>query len=306
MKDARNQRLCSPCDRNRGAHDNAADQEPREQQNIAYGSDLTKDAYLRESPRSDWRVPICTTTNGRVFVTGRTEAFAEDHAVGYFGRRSPALPIPSVWGPLREGSWNLQNAAGGAFIGILIIFLLVGAWAWMLVLFKKGPRALLGHEQVVVHPFENIVLYRRGVFDRILSPGVYWIWPKNRNLIRIDMRPTVLQIAQGLVTSDQLLANLRCMARIQVKDPKALIEGTQNYRDEVCARLQSVVREMGKQRTFKDLHLNQDEFNLTAQNLATQTIRDIGCECARFELLEAQSAGALTELKDKQVGFGPH
>lgn len=120
------------------------------------------------------------------------------------------------------------------------------------------------------------------------------------------MRPAVLHIAQGLVTSDQLLANLRCIARIQVKDPKAVIEGSQNYRDEVCARLQSVVREMGKQRTFKNLHLNQDEFNSTAQKLATEAIRDIGCECAGFELLEAQSAGALTELEDKQVGFGPH
>lgn len=184
--------------------------------------------------------------------------------------------------------------------------LVVGAWTWILVLFKKGPRALLGQQQVVVHHFENIVLYRRGVFDRILSPGIHWIWSKNRTPIRIDMRPAVLHIAQGLVTSDQLLANLRCIARIQVKDPKAVIEGTQNYRDEVCARLQSVVREMGKQRTFKNLHLNQDEFNSTAQKLATEAIRDIGCECAGFELLEAQSAGALTELEDKQVGFGPH
>jgi len=120
------------------------------------------------------------------------------------------------------------------------------------------------------------------------------------------MHPAVFQIAQGLVTSDQLLANLRCMARIQVMDPKAVVEGTQNYRDEVSARLQSIVKAMGKQRTFKDLHLNQDEFNSTAQKLATQAIRDIGCECAGFELLEAQSAGALTELEGKTMGFGPH
>jgi len=198
------------------------------------------------------------------------------------------------------------DVAGGVAFVFLVIALVAGAWGWVLVLFKKGPRALLGSEQVVVHPFESVVLYRRGVFDRILSPGIHWISPKNRNLIRIDMRPAVLQIAQGLVTSDQLLANLRCMVRIQVTDPKAVIEGTQNYRDEVCARLQSVVRMMGKQRTFKDLHLNQDEFNSTAQKLATQAIRDIGCECAGFELLEAQSAGTLTELEGKKVGFGPH
>jgi uncharacterized membrane protein YqiK len=138
-------------------------------------------------------------------------------------------------------------------------------------------------------------------------PGIHWVWPKNGNLIRVDMRPAVLQIAQGLVTSDQRLANLRCMARIQVKeDAKAVIEAAQNYQNEVCARLQSVVRVMVKQRTFKDLHLNQDEFNSTAQKLAAQAIQDIGCACTGFELLEAQSGGALTELEGKQIGFGPH
>jgi regulator of protease activity HflC (stomatin/prohibitin superfamily) len=165
---------------------------------------------------------------------------------------------------------------------------------------------LLGYEQIVVHPFESVVVYKRGVFDRILPPGIHWLWWKNGHLIRVDMRPAVFQIVQGLVTSDQLLANLRCMARIQVMDPKAVVEGTQNYRDEVSARLQSIVKAIGKQRTFKDLHLNQDEFNSTAQKLATQAIRDIGCECAGFELLEAQSAGALTELEGKTMGFGPH
>ena len=183
---------------------------------------------------------------------------------------------------------------------------MVGAWAWILLLFKKGPQALLGYEQLVVHPFETVVVYRGGVFDRILSPGIHWISSKNRHLITVDMRPAVFQIAQGLVTSDQLLANLRCMARIQVTDPKAVVEGTQSYRDEVCARLQSIVKAIGKQRTFKDLHLNQDEFNSTARKLATEAIRGIGCECAGFELLEAQSAGALTELEGNKMGFGPH
>src|SRR5262249_12016101 len=156
-------------------------------------------------------------------------------------------------------SGNLGDAAGGAFVGILVIALIVGAWAWIVLLLKRGPRAFFGYEQVIVHPFESVVLYKRGVFNRILSPGIHWIWWKNaHHLIRIDMRPAVFQIVQGLVTSDQLLANLRCMARIQVRDPKAVVEGTQNYRDEVSGQLQSVVKGIGKHRTFRDLHLNQD------------------------------------------------
>ena len=125
-------------------------------------------------------------------------------------------------------------------------------------------------------------------------------------MLKVDMRPEVVQIAQGTITSDHFPILLRCVARIQVKDPRAVIESAQNYRNEVCVRLQSVVKLIGNQRSFRDIHLNHESFNVTAQRHATQAIADIGCECIGFELLQAESSRSLADLEDKKIGFGSH
>lgn len=187
-----------------------------------------------------------------------------------------------------------------------MIVLFVGAWGWIVALFKRGPRALLGYDRVVIHQFENAILYRNGVFDRILLPGVHWTSLKDRMMLKIDMRPEVVQIAQGAVTSDHSPVLLRYVARIRVKDPRAAIESSQNYRHDVLVRLQSIVKMIGNQRSFKDLQLHHETFNGVALTHATQAVADIGCECIGFELLQAEPSGSLEDLEDKKMGFGPH
>jgi len=177
---------------------------------------------------------------------------------------------------------------------------------WILVLFKKGPKALFGYDQVVVHQFENALLYKNAVFSRIILPGIHWTWLKNRTLIKVDTRPEVIQIAQGTVTSDHFPVLLRCIVRIQVRDPKKAIESSQNYRQDAQARLQSIVKMIGKRRSFRQLHLSHDEFDAIAQKLATEAIAEIGCECLGFELLQVESAGTMADLEDKRIGFGAH
>jgi regulator of protease activity HflC (stomatin/prohibitin superfamily) len=190
-----------------------------------------------------------------------------------------------------------------AIIGIILV---IGAWTWLLILIKRGPWPLLGYEQVVVHKFETVVVYRNGSFSRTLSPGNHWLRLRAPQLVRVDVRPEVCQIQQGAMTSDRVPVILRCVARFQIYDARAAVENTQNYRNEVYARLQSVTKKLGEQRTLQELHLNHEEFNAVAQKLATDAIQDVGCTCIAFELLQAESAGALPDLEGKSVGFGPH
>ena len=51
---------------------------------------------------------------------------------------------------------------------LIVIALLLGVWTWLLVLFKKGPRGLLGFNRVIVQQFENVLLYKNGVYERAL------------------------------------------------------------------------------------------------------------------------------------------
>ena len=195
---------------------------------------------------------------------------------------------------------------GALLAAVIGIFLLIGAWAWIMILVKRGPWALLGYDPVVVHKFETVVVYKNGTFNRILPPGMHWIRMKDPQLIRVDTRPEVCQIAQGTITSDRVPVTLRCVARFQISDAKTAVEATQNYRNEVYARTQSIIKRLGEQRTLKDLHQEHDRFNQAAQKLAADAIRDVGCTCIDLELLDAESSGALPDLDSKSVGFGPH
>jgi regulator of protease activity HflC (stomatin/prohibitin superfamily) len=175
-----------------------------------------------------------------------------------------------------------------------------------LALFKKGPRALLGQEKIIVNPFDNVVVYRKGSFERVLSPGVYWLSTKNARLVPIDTRPEVLPIAQGAITADRVPVVLRCLARVQIKDARSAVECGKDYHGEVFAILQSTIKETGQKWNLKDLYLRQNEFSADAQRLAQQSVGAIGIDCFSFELLQTESSGELPDFDQKDIGFRPH
>src|SRR5688572_17108881 len=123
------------------------------------------------------------------------------------------------------------------FYAVLGICLLLGAWAWLLLFIRKGPRALLGYEKVVLNQFENAAVYKDGHFERILEPGVHWVQSSNRRLTLVDVRPEVYRIDQTCVTSDHFTAAVRYVARVRIRDPRAAISISQNHKEEVAARL---------------------------------------------------------------------
>jgi len=81
---------------------------------------------------------------------------------------------------------------------LIVIALLLGVWTWLLVLFKKGPRGLLGFNRVIVQKFENVLVYKNGVYERALAPGAHWIRAGNLQLIGVDMRPKYIGLLKEL------------------------------------------------------------------------------------------------------------
>ena len=200
----------------------------------------------------------------------------------------------------------MDQFIGSALFSFFVVALLIGAWVWIVVLFKKGIRGLLGFDGVIVQQFENVLLYKNGSFESALPPGTHWIRIGNRQLVRIDMRSEVFRLTQGAISSDHFGVNLLYVARAQIVDPRASFENTKNYKDEIFVRLQSVVKSVCAQKPRIEIQMNHDDFNTSAQKAANLALRDIGCECMTFELLQAESTGAIADLDNKRMGFGPH
>src|SRR5690348_2366437 len=123
---------------------------------------------------------------------------------------------------------------------MIVLAVIAGTWAWITTLFRKGFMALVGFDRIVVQQFETMLLYRNGRFEKALPPGRHRVRSGSRQIARIDRRPEIFRFTQGAVSADRVALNLVYVVRSQIVDPRATFESTQNYRDEICMRLQSV------------------------------------------------------------------
>ena len=89
--------------------------------------------------------------------------------------------------------------------------------------------------------------------------------------------------------------------RTQIVDPRATFESTQNYRDEICMRLQSVVKAMCSRKSRLEIQTDHQTFSNNVQKAANQVFRSIGCECLTFELMQVDVAGPAIELDAKRA-----
>ena len=192
---------------------------------------------------------------------------------------------------------------GSIALSLIVIAVIAAAWALLSSLLRKGITALFGFDRVCVQQFETMLLYRNGRFERVLPPGRHRIRGGSRQLARIDRRPEVFRFSQGAVSADRMAVTLVYVARTHIVDPRAAFESTQNYRDEVSVRLQSIVKAVCSRKPRLEIQIDHQSFGTSAQKAASQVLRAIGCECLTFELLQVNSAGPILALDNRPMGI---
>ena len=190
---------------------------------------------------------------------------------------------------------------GSIAFSLIVIAVIAGTWAWISTLLRKGVMALVGFDRICVQQFETMLLYRNGRFERALPPGRHRIRAGSRQIARIDRRPEIFRLNQGTVSTDRFALNLTYVVRTQIVDPRATFESTQNYRDEICMRLQSVVKAMCSRKTRLEIQTDHQTFGNNVQKAANQVFRSIGCECLTFELMQVDIVGPAIELDAKRA-----
>jgi hypothetical protein len=185
---------------------------------------------------------------------------------------------------------------------MIVLAVIVGTWAWITTLFRKGFMALVGFDRIVVQQFETMLLYRNGRFEKALPPGRHRVRSGSRQIARIDRRPEIFRFTQGAVSADRFALHLVYVVRTQIVDPRATFESTQNYREEIGMRLQSVVKAMCSRKTRLEIQTDHQTFGNSVQKAANQVFRSVGCECVTFELMEVEVAGPAFELDARRAG----
>ncbi|MBN1312472.1 MAG: slipin family protein [Anaerolineae bacterium] len=113
---------------------------------------------------------------------------------------------------------------------------------------------------VEIQEYERGLLYQRGRFQKLLTPGRYthWFWQRSR-IECMDIRETSQTVnAQEILTSDKIGVRVTLIAQYQVSDPVAAAHTTESYVTQLYQDLQLTLRETITGNTLEELLEDRD------------------------------------------------
>jgi len=114
--------------------------------------------------------------------------------------------------------------------------------------------------KLIVREYERGVEYRWGRYQRMLEPGVYFLWPfSGREIVRVDTRRQTLQIrGQETQTADRMPVGLNLLVWYRVTDPAAALHEVASYADAIHQAVQLAAREAVGERDLADVVAARD------------------------------------------------
>lgn len=140
---------------------------------------------------------------------------------------------------------------------------------------KEG--AMVIREIVEVQEYERGLLYQKGRFDKLLTPGRYtlWFW-QHRRIAKIDIRETSQTIqGQEVLTKDKVGVRVTLIAQYKVHDPIAAVHNVESYVNQLYQDLQLTLRESISTQEIDALLEDRDA-------LSTQLLHDVAPRAEKY------------------------
>jgi len=184
---------------------------------------------------------------------------------------------------------NPAEIAAGVSVEILFVALAAG------VLYRVWGRVFAVPQRQVVLGFQSGVILRDGNVEKVLTPGRYWITPK-QTLLLCDMRPKPFQVpGQDLITSDGMGVRMSLGGEYRISEPSAFCtESSDAYSSFYLDLRQALLAAVGE--------LNSDAI-LNGQALVTARVKELlipraaqlGIEMTQLDVWEAVPLGRLRQ-----------
>jgi regulator of protease activity HflC (stomatin/prohibitin superfamily) len=159
-------------------------------------------------------------------------------------------------------------------------------------------------QEVVVHPFERVLVYVDGTLVEVLGPGRYGLgtWQRKLELGRYDLREQELQVAgQELVTADKVSLRLNVLLKYAVADPVAAAQSVHNLHDALYAEVQIATRQSVAGVTVDGLLERRVELAREMVAHVADRARTWGIDVRRLELKDVILPGEMKTLLNQVI-----
>lgn len=177
----------------------------------------------------------------------------------------------------------------------------------------------------MIRQAEAVIVERLGRFDRILSPGIHWVWPfieKPRTVIwtqlreteskryyrfsnvvtRIDLREAVYDFPkQNVITRDNVMMEINALLYYQITDPKASVYEIANLPEAVEKLTQTTLRNVVGSMDLDQTLVSRDHINERLRVILDEATDKWGVKVNRVELQEVNPPADIRLAMEKQM-----
>ena len=161
---------------------------------------------------------------------------------------------------------------------------------------------LLARVRITIFEYERGVRFRRGRFNQVLEPGIYWYLPAFTRIDSIDIRPVRVAVqGQEVLSVDGVAIKASVAATYRVTDPQRALLAAGNYHEAVYTELQLALRTIVSQTKAEDLLQQRAELAARLKTLPGANLSALGIELQDAAIRDLTLPGELKKIFSQVV-----
>jgi regulator of protease activity HflC (stomatin/prohibitin superfamily) len=143
--------------------------------------------------------------------------------------------------------------------------------------------ALGFRKEITIYQYERGLLYRDGKLERLLEPGRYQFWARERvEVAKVSLREVSHVVAgQAILTADRVEVRITLVAQYRVIDPTLALHAVENYTEQLHQELQLALRDVVADRSIDQLLADRSEVGSELVRRSAEPARRYGVELTR-------------------------
>jgi len=162
--------------------------------------------------------------------------------------------------------------------------------------------AIAGSAIKILRQYERGVLFTLGRFSSVRGPGLILIVPLIQQIVRIDLRTAVVEIAQqDLITKDNVSVKVDAVLYYHVVDPAKSVIDVEQYMSATNLLAQTTLRSVLGQHELDELLSERTKLNTDIQAILDTRTKAWGVDVTNVEIRDVQLTDNMVKAIAKQA-----
>jgi len=154
----------------------------------------------------------------------------------------------------------------------------------------------------IVSQFEKGLVERFGRFDRMVDPGLRWIWPFIERIRRVDMREQVVDVPpQEVITEDNVVVTVDAVVYYRATDPVKLRYNVANFILAATKLAQTNLRNIVGDMDLDEALTSREVINTQLRQVLDEATDVWGTQVVRVEIQRIDPPPDVTEAMHRQM-----